>query len=109
MATERVSKRHAVTTEQGTEQPPGPESGSVWWVELVLGAVCALTSVVFALGHTAVGPFSGVTVVYPTVVSAAYLAVASVLAVVFVGSGYRRSPWSDSSGGMESDENREAP
>jgi hypothetical protein len=91
MATEPMSEVYAPPSEHETEQSPRPDSGSVWWAELAFGGACSLTAVGFALAHTAVGPFSAVTIVYPTVVSVAYLVLASVLALVFVRSGLRRA------------------
>lgn len=89
MATEPLSDVYVTATDRETERAPKPETGSAWWAELAFGAACSFTAVGFALAHTAVGPFSEVMIVYPTVVSVAYLAFASVLSVVFVRSGLR--------------------
>lgn len=66
-----------------------PGTGSVWWAELLFGSVCCLTAVVFALAHTAVGPFAEITVVYATIPTILYLAFATVLGVAFLRSGLR--------------------
>ncbi|MEF8851689.1 MAG: hypothetical protein V5A44_08270 [Haloarculaceae archaeon] len=97
MATEPLSDVHTATERDGNERPR-----SAWWAEVALGVVCSGTAAVFALGYTAIGPFSDVIIIYPTVVSVAYLALASLLALVFLQAGFRHSPWSGSPDGGES-------
>lgn len=72
-----------------TDETVTPETGSVWWAELLFGSVCCLTAAVFALAHTAVGPFAEITVVYATIPTILYLAFATVLGVAFFRSGLR--------------------
>jgi hypothetical protein len=77
-------------TPETTDGTATPETGSVWWAEMLFGSVCCLTAVVFALAHTSVGPFAEITVVYGTVPTLLYLVVATVLGVGFLRSGLRR-------------------
>jgi hypothetical protein len=88
MSTETV--REAETVDTGVAA--APNTGSVWWAELSIGTVCWTAAAVFALSHTAVGPFADLTVVYGTIVATLYCAVAVTLGAVFLHSGFQRTP-----------------
>lgn len=98
MATKPMSDAYAAT-ERGTNQSPR----SAWWAELALGTVCSMTAVAYALGNTAIGPFSNVIITHPSFVSVAYLVLASCLGLVFIRAGYRHSPWGGESNAAEHD------
>ncbi|WP_415382474.1 hypothetical protein [Halosimplex sp. TS25] len=81
----------ASDTDERTD-PENPDTGSVWWAELSLGAVCWLAAAAVALSQTSLGPFASVSFVYGTVPAALYLVVAAVLGLSFIRSGVRRVP-----------------
>lgn len=68
------------------------DAGSVWWAELFLGLVSFTIAAVFVLLHTALGPFSKLTVSYGALPSGLYLTVVFVLGLLFLRSGLRRAP-----------------
>ncbi|MFC7142499.1 hypothetical protein ACFQMA_22005 [Halosimplex aquaticum] len=69
-----------------------PDTGSVWWAELSLGAVCWLAAGAVALSQTSIGPFSSVSFVYGTIPTTLYLVAATALGLSFLRSGFRRAP-----------------
>ena len=75
--------------------PDRPETGSVWWVELSLGALCLLSAGAVALARTSVGPLSSVRFVYGTIPAALYLVVATAIGLSFLQSGIQRTPDTD--------------
>ncbi|WP_436923979.1 hypothetical protein [Halosimplex amylolyticum] len=81
--------------DDGVTEPDKPDTGSVWWAELSLGAVCWLSAGGVAMTQTSVGPFSDFRFVYGTISAVLYFVVAMTLGLSFLRSGIQRAPGRD--------------
>jgi len=89
----RANARRPEHTDTGRARAIRPETGSVWWAEVALGAMCSLTAAVVVLATTTLGPFADLTVTYGPAFTLSYLAVAAVIGLGFLASGLRSSPY----------------
>jgi len=94
-ASQSSTERPERATGTRRAQSADPEVRSVWWAELALGGICALTAVVVLLANTAVGPFATLVVTYGPTPTLLYVGVAAVVALCFLASGLRSSPYLD--------------